>query len=100
MEPIVGHRARENMQSLENSIGHKFIRSIKRDLGKDAEKELVGGKRKPAYAIAAEIFKHLKREAEKSPVRKDKLVDCVVTRPVDFKGSTVVTFDELLSELG
>jgi molecular chaperone DnaK len=87
LEPIVGRRARENMQSEENSTGHKFIRSIKRDLGKDAEKELVGGKREPAYAIAAEIFKHLKREAEKSPVLgKDKLVDCVVTVPVDFRG--------------
>ena len=56
---------------------------------------LVGGKRKPSYAVAAEIFKHLKREAEKEWVfGKDKLVECIVT-PSISKGSTVVTFDAL-----
>lgn len=87
-EPIVGHAARVNMQALENSIGHVFIRSIKRDLGKNAEKELVGGARKQAYEVAAEVFGHLKREAEKSVLlAKDTLVDCVVTVPVDFRGT-------------
>lgn len=87
VEPIVGHAARVNMQALENSTGHVFIRSIKRDLGRNAEKELLGGTRKWAYEVAAEVFGHLKREAEKSSVLgKDKLLDCVATVPVDFKG--------------
>lgn len=86
-EPIVGHDARANMQSQENSIGHVFIRSVKRELGTNKEIEIVGGVRKSAYEVAAEVFRHLKREAEKSPLIKGNQVgECVVTVPVDFRG--------------
>lgn len=72
-----------------DGMGHAFIRSIKRRLGRGEEVEIVGGQRKPAWEVAAEIFSHLKRDAEQHPSLAGfatNLASCVVTIPVNYTG--------------
>jgi molecular chaperone DnaK (HSP70) len=87
----VGYEAKTRMLAYDG-MGHAFIRSIKRRLGRNQEIELTGGLRKPAFEIAAEIFRHLKSEAEKHDAlaslrgRQNKVSECVVTVPVNYDG--------------
>src|SRR5688572_31315820 len=62
--PVVGHAAKSRMLSFDG-MGHAFVRSVKRRLGRNEEIELTGGVRKPAFEVAAEVFKHLKADAER-----------------------------------
>ena len=86
-EPIVGNSARARMGALSGSMGHRFIRSIKRSLGDDRPHELLGGRRAAGYEIASEIFRHLRADAAKSQITGRREIDeCVVTVPVTFSG--------------
>jgi molecular chaperone DnaK len=83
----VGNQARAKMQSLGGVMGNRFIRSIKRRLADDRPVELLGGQRVAPYEVAAEIFRHLKRDAERAEVLRGREMDeCVVTVPVTFTG--------------
>ena len=81
----VGMEARRNMQELSDTLGHHFVRSIKRAL---TTYELVhGGRRLKSYEIAAEVFRHVKREGKDHPVlHGHEFEHCVVTVPVGFEG--------------
>jgi molecular chaperone DnaK len=70
-------------------MGHAFVSSVKRKLGRETEVELVGGQRKPAWEVASEIFRHLRDHAQQHAIMqhsKEKIAECVVTVPVDFSG--------------
>lgn len=85
----VGREARENIGGYSTSMGHVFVSSIKRRLGRDEDVELVGGARKPAWEVASEIFRYLREHAHTHEMlRQSKRVvdECVVTVPVDFNG--------------
>ncbi|HEY0552122.1 MAG TPA: Hsp70 family protein [Verrucomicrobiae bacterium] len=90
-QAVVGYEAKTRMLSYDG-MGHAFVRSIKRRLGREEEIELTGGLRKPAYEVAAEIFRHLKADAEKhaslAPLngKRGALSECVVTVPVNYNG--------------
>ncbi len=90
-EAVVGHEAKSRMLSYDG-MGHAFVRSIKRRLGRNEDVELTGGRRKPAFEIAAEIFRHLKNDAEKHASlallgdRRGTISECVVTVPVNYDG--------------
>src|SRR5262245_34933781 len=61
-DPVVGSAAKENMLGFADEPGNLFVSSIKRLLGKGAEVSIFGTKH-PAWEVAAEVFKHLKRDA-------------------------------------
>lgn len=87
--PIVGRSARQNIGSHTTSMGHAFVSSVKRKLGSNAEIELVGGQRKPAWEVASEVFKHLRDHAQHHQQMQQAgktMTECVVTVPVDFGG--------------
>ncbi len=89
VHPKVGLEARASIGSHSTSMGHAFVSSVKRKLGRNAEVELVGGQRKPAWEVASEIFRHLREHAKGHAMMKQskqELVECVVTVPVDFNG--------------
>lgn len=83
---VVGFDARRNMQELSNSLGHNFVRSIKRSI---LSAELVhGGRRHRAFEVAAEIFRHLRRHGQTHPIlHGQEFRECVVTIPIGFSGS-------------
>jgi molecular chaperone DnaK len=82
---VVGFEARRNMQELSNTLGHNFVRSIKRSL---LSTELMhGGRRHQPYQIAAEIFNHLRQHGQTHPIlHGQEFKHCVVTIPVGFSG--------------
>ena len=83
---VVGHEARRNMQGLTDSLGHTFVRSVKRSLTSRSE-WVHGGKRLMPYEVAAEIFKHLRHHGEKhETLHGHEFESCVVTVPVGFDG--------------
>lgn len=90
-QPVVGYEAKRRMLSTDG-MGHAFVRSVKRRLGRDEEIELTGGMRKPAFEVAAEIFRHLKADAERHASlaqlggQRGSLSECVVTVPVNYNG--------------
>lgn len=90
-EAVVGHSAKSRMLAYDG-MGHAFVRSIKRQLGRDKEIELTGGLRKPAFEVAAEIFRLLKNDAENHPSLsklnggRSVISECVVTVPVNYDG--------------
>lgn len=81
----VGFEARRRMQELSDTLGHHFVRSIKRSL---LSTELVhGGRRHYPFEIAAEIFRHLRTQAQSHPIlHGHEFSECVVTIPVGFSG--------------
>jgi molecular chaperone DnaK len=81
----VGFDARRNMQELSNTLGHSFVRSIKRSL---LTTEVIhGGRRIKPYEIAAEIFGHLRDHGKSHPIlHGHQFQSCVVTVPVGFSG--------------
>lgn len=90
-DPVVGQEARLRMADLQGeAMGHRFIRSVKRELGYDRDVETLAGQRKKAWEVAADIFLFLKKHAENalSGDRKEvQLTECVVTIPVQFTGA-------------
>lgn len=84
--PIVGDQARRNMASQEHSMGHAFVKSIKRKLG--GEIEVVGGQRVQSWEVAAEIFRHLRDHASETGhgLHNVEIDEAVVTIPVNFNG--------------
>ena len=84
---VVGQEARRNMQELSGTLGHSFVRSVKRSLVSDGELVSHGGRRFEAYEIAAHIFSHLKKEGAIHPtLHGHNFESCVVTIPVGFSG--------------
>lgn len=84
---IVGNEARSKMASLGGAMEHRFLRSIKRELGHNREHEILGGQRVGSYEVAAEIFRHLKDDAQQARLlRRTEMSECVVTVPVTFNG--------------
>jgi hypothetical protein len=70
------------MASLGGAMGHRFLRSIKRELGHNREHEILGGQRVRSYEVAAEIFRHLKADAQQARLlRRTEMSECVVTCP-------------------
>lgn len=83
----VGFEARRNMQELSGTLGHCFVRSVKRSLT-TTEEWLHGGRRLKPFEVAAEVFGHLKRDGETHPVlHGHEFNSCVVTVPVGFNGA-------------
>jgi molecular chaperone DnaK (HSP70) len=81
-EPIVGREAKSNILGYCDVPGNEFITSIKRSLGKERFFSIFGTKQ-PAIEVAAEIFGHLKAEAQSHGI---ELANAVVTIPIDFDG--------------
>jgi molecular chaperone DnaK (HSP70) len=80
---VVGREAKRNMYSYENQIGHRFIRSVKKQLGRGQTLEILGD-RVPTWRVASEIFRHLRAQAEET--RGEGIDEAVVTVPVLFDG--------------
>lgn len=81
----VGFEARRNMQELSDTLGHTFVRSIKRAL--NAPEVIHGGRKLQPYEVAAEVFSHLRRHGQAHPVLTGhSFQSCVVTVPVGFTG--------------
>jgi molecular chaperone DnaK len=80
----VGRVAKRSINGYSEVAGNNFISSVKVNLGQDRSFR-IAGQPKPAYAVAAEIFKFLLRQAAEAPhfltVREG-----VVSIPVDFQG--------------
>ncbi len=84
---VVGNTARANMEALGGAMGHRFIRSIKRDLGHEREKEVLGGQRLEPFEVAAEIFRFIRIHAKNAAILHGKeMMECIVTIPVTFGG--------------
>jgi molecular chaperone DnaK (HSP70) len=81
---VIGHEAKRNMHGFGQQIGHRFIRSVKKRLGRDRAYDVLA-ERKPAWEVAAEIFRHLRSHA--LGLSRDYALDeAVVTVPVLFDG--------------
>jgi molecular chaperone DnaK len=84
---VVGFEARRNMQELAGSLGHDFVRSIKRSLVENQEVVSHSGQRYEPYEVAAKIFEHLREDGQRRPeLAGHEFRNCVVTVPVGFKG--------------
>jgi molecular chaperone DnaK (HSP70) len=82
-DPVVGRAAKNNMLGFADAAGNFFVSSIKRSLGKGGEVSIFGTKQ-PVWAVASEVFKHLKHDAARN--MGVDLNHAVVTIPVDFDG--------------
>lgn len=101
-KPCVGFEAKTNMTEMNETLGNRFYRSIKRQLGKDRELELPGQLRVPASRIAGDIFKHLKQHYRDSAFNTDggDLVEAVVSIPIDFDGRARADLRNAMAEAG
>lgn len=80
----VGREAKEQINRFTNAAGNRFIRSIKRKLGKNQPIEVFGENRS-ATEIAADLFRYLKQEAiERHNV---DVREAVVTVPIYMSGA-------------
>lgn len=80
---VVGYDAKRNMHGFGSQIGHRFVRSVKKELGRGQALEILGD-RVPTWRIAAEVFGHLRRHARDT--RGEAIDEAVVTVPVLFDG--------------
>jgi molecular chaperone DnaK len=80
---VVGAKAKKNINAEAEKQGNRFISSIKVLLGEDRLID-VGGELRPAYVVASEIFRHLRKDA----IDKHgwKVEEAVVSVPVHFDG--------------
>lgn len=101
-QPCVGFEAKTNMTEMNETLGNRFYRSIKRQLGMDRELELPGQLRVPAFRIAGDIFKHLKQHYQESAFNYDgeELVEAVVSIPIDFDGRARADLRNAMAEAG
>jgi molecular chaperone DnaK len=101
-EVIVGIEARQNIHTFSNVEGHHFEKSIKLRLGNSNSINIFGNEVQP-YKVAADILKHLKKEAkdrwhaEKSGVRLDS---AVFTVPIKFTGKQRMALRQAANEAG
>jgi molecular chaperone DnaK (HSP70) len=72
------------MHGFGQQLGHLFVRSVKKRLGRDRAYDVLGV-RKPAWEVASEVFRHL-REHARSVSSEWALDEAVVTVPVLFDG--------------
>lgn len=83
-EVIVGREAKRRFHTFVDQPGHRFIRSVKRELGKNKVFE-IGGSSVTAVAVAEKIFRHLKKHAAGlTPAWQFR--EAVVAIPVTFRG--------------
>jgi molecular chaperone DnaK (HSP70) len=80
----VGAAAKEHIHAFSDAPGHRFVRSVKRFLGKGHHYD-VAGRRLEAYQVGAAVFRHLKDHAAGVNQAWD-VNDAVVTVPVTFDG--------------
>lgn len=102
-KPCVGFEAKTNMTEMNETLGNRFYRSIKRELGKNRELELPGQLRVPASRIAGDIFKHLKQHYLGSVMNFNNsldLVEAVVSIPIDFDGRARADLRNAMAEAG
>jgi molecular chaperone DnaK len=78
----VGADAKRQFHTYAERTGHRFIRSVKQELGRERSID-TGGERRPAHEIATEIFKHLRTDAARN---KWLLDEAVLSVPVYFDG--------------
>jgi molecular chaperone DnaK (HSP70) len=71
------------MHGFGSQIGHRFVRSVKKQLGRGQALEVLGD-RIPTWQIASEVFRHLRRHAQET--RGQAIDEAVVTVPVLFDG--------------
>jgi molecular chaperone DnaK len=82
--PIVGREAKEQINRFTNAAGNRFIRSVKRLLGKNQPIEVFGENR-TAGEIASDLFRFLKQEAlERHNI---DVREAVVTVPIYMSGA-------------
>jgi molecular chaperone DnaK len=81
--PIVGREAKKQVHSFAEAAGNRFVRSIKRKLGKDLPIEVFGENKSPVD-VASDIFRYLKQQALK--VHRVDVQEAVVTVPVYMDG--------------
>jgi molecular chaperone DnaK len=101
--PVVGFDAKASMTEMIDTLGNRFYRSIKRELGKNREFELPGQKSVPASRIAGDVFKHLKQQYLDSHSTNGKahdLKEAVVSIPIDFDGRARSDLRNAMAEAG
>jgi molecular chaperone DnaK (HSP70) len=85
--PVVGREARMQMNAMQNRMGNRFVRSVKRLMNDDREVSIIGTDRKPAREVGAEILKHLIHHAHSTyPAAAKEMESCVMTVPVYSTG--------------
>jgi molecular chaperone DnaK len=81
---VVGEEAKRSFNANVDLIGNRFIRSVKRDLGKDRRLDTGAyAGLTPAHEVASAIFKFLREDADK---KGWSLGEAVLTVPVEFDG--------------
>lgn len=101
--PQVGSGAKREMTEMQNTLGNRFYRSIKRELGKGREFEIPGMSPVPASRIAGEIFKHLKARFLESPTNtgtEQDFSEAVVSIPIHFDGRARSDLRNAMAEAG
>ena len=99
---IVGNEAREKIHKLSNIEGNHFEKSIKLHLGKNYNSNIFG-KSIPAYKIAGEIIKHLKKVAiddYRAIVGHVDLNTAVFTVPINYSGQARQDLRKSANEAG
>lgn len=81
---VVGLDAKSNFNAYADQAGHRFVRSVKRQLGRGKSLETTAGRRQPAWEVAAEVFRHLRRRAEVE--HRHTIDEAVISVPIDFDG--------------
>lgn len=82
----VGSEAKRNFNAFGSEAGHRFIRSVKRDLGQARDYDILG-QRVPAWQIASDIFRHLLSTAAADRDAPALIREAVVTVPIHFGGA-------------
>jgi molecular chaperone DnaK (HSP70) len=85
--PVVGWQAREQMNQVQNKMGHAFVHSVKRAMADGREVPLIGNSRKASHAVGADILSHLVTHAKATDGAAATGLDaCVFTVPVNSTG--------------
>lgn len=82
--PIVGRDAKEQVNSFADTTGNRFVRSIKRSLGKGTDIEVFGENRS-TVDVATDLFRHLKDHAAEE--HNVAIEEAVVTVPIYMGGA-------------
>jgi molecular chaperone DnaK len=81
---VVGADAKSHFNAYADQAGHRFVRSIKRQLGREKLVETTAGHTQPAWEVAAEIFRHLRTDAGRE--HRHTVDEAVLSVPVAFDG--------------
>jgi len=80
----VGREAKRNIEGFSHQEGNRFIKSVKRFLGKNRD-YVIFGENKPAFHVASDIFSFLSSNFSKQ--NSDQSIEsAVVTVPIYFDG--------------